>query len=48
MYIILHSERRRHIVESLFQGSVPDPYLKIKVRRNYIIDDALIMVSNHP
>lgn len=43
--IRMYSERRLTALYSMVQGQQPNPYLKLKVRRDHIIDDALIRVS---
>lgn len=44
--IRMYSERRITALYSMVQGQQPNPYLRIKVRRDHIIDDALIRVSH--
>lgn len=44
--IRMYSERRLTALYSMVQGQQPSPYLKIKVRRDHIIDDALVRVSH--
>ncbi|XP_068599339.1 ubiquitin-protein ligase E3A [Brachionichthys hirsutus] len=50
--IRMYSERRLTAFYSMAQGQEPNPYLKVKVRRDHIIDDALVrleMISmEHP
>ncbi|KAA8589731.1 hypothetical protein FQN60_013096 [Etheostoma spectabile] len=44
--IRMYSERRLTALYSMVQGQQPNPYLKLKVRRDHIIDDALLeMIS---
>ncbi|KAK0145980.1 Ubiquitin-protein ligase E3A [Merluccius polli] len=44
--IRMYSERRITALYSMAQGQQPNPYLKLKVRRDHIIDDALLeMIS---
>lgn len=43
--IRMYSERRLTALFSMVQGQQPNPYLKLKVRRDHIIDDALVRVS---
>lgn len=43
--IRMYSERRLTALYSVVQGQQPNPYLKLKVRRDHIIDDALVRVS---
>lgn len=43
--IRMYSERRLTALYSMVQGQQPNPYLKLKVRRDHIIDDALVRVS---
>ncbi|UYV60364.1 UBE3A [Cordylochernes scorpioides] len=40
--IRMFSERRFSVLQSLIQGAPPNPYLKLKVRRDHLIDDALV------
>ncbi|XP_015831983.3 ubiquitin-protein ligase E3A isoform X2 [Nothobranchius furzeri] len=40
--IRMYSERRLTALYSMVQGQQPSPYLKLKVRRDHIIDDALV------
>uniref|UniRef100_A0AAQ4QF58 HECT-type E3 ubiquitin transferase n=1 Tax=Gasterosteus aculeatus aculeatus TaxID=481459 RepID=A0AAQ4QF58_GASAC len=40
--IRMYSERRLTALYSMVQGQQPNPYLKLKVRRDHIIDDALV------
>lgn len=44
--IRMYSERRLTALFSMVQGQQPNPYLKLKVRRDHIIDDALVRVSH--
>lgn len=44
--IRMYSERRLTALYSVVQGQQPNPYLKLKVRRDHIIDDALVRVSH--
>lgn len=44
--IRMYSERRLTAFYSTVQGQQPNPYLKLKVRRDHIIDDALVRVSH--
>nr|CAB3267458.1 ubiquitin-protein ligase E3A-like [Phallusia mammillata] len=39
------SERRRTFLSSFVQGALINPYLKIQVRRNHIIDDTLVQLE---
>ena len=41
----MYSERRMTILYGLVQGQVPSPYLKLRVRRDHLIQDALVRVS---
>ncbi|XP_061593598.1 ubiquitin-protein ligase E3A-like [Cololabis saira] len=43
--IRMYSERRLTALYSMVQGQQPSPYLKIKVRREHIIDDALVRLE---
>ncbi|CAB1314414.1 unnamed protein product [Coregonus sp. 'balchen'] len=43
--ISMYSERRITALYSLVQGQQLNPYLRLKVRRDHIIDDALVRVS---
>ncbi|XP_068175599.1 ubiquitin-protein ligase E3A [Antennarius striatus] len=43
--IRMYSERRLTALYSMAQGQEPNPYLKIKVRRDHIIDDALVRLE---
>lgn len=43
--ISMYSERRRAAFYSMTQDTEPNPFLKLKVRRDHIIDDALVQVS---
>uniref|UniRef100_A0A4W5KXT2 Uncharacterized protein n=1 Tax=Hucho hucho TaxID=62062 RepID=A0A4W5KXT2_9TELE len=40
--ISMYSERRITALYSLVQGQQLNPYLRLKVRRDHIIDDALV------
>lgn len=40
--IRMYNERRFSMLQSFVNGAPPNPYLKLKVRRDHIIDDALI------
>lgn len=40
------SERRMCMLQTV-SGYVTNPYLRIKVRRDHLIDDALVEVSNN-
>lgn len=42
--IRMYSERRITVLYSLVQGQQLNPYLRLKVRRDHIIDDALVRV----
>lgn len=42
--IRMYSERRISIFQTQLGGQSPNPYLKLKVRREQIIDDALVEV----
>jgi ubiquitin-protein ligase E3 A len=44
--ISMYSERRITALYSLVQGQQLNPYLRLKVRRDHIIDDALVRVSH--
>lgn len=44
--IRMYSERRITVLYSLVQGQQLNPYLRLKVRRDHIIDDALVRVSH--
>ena len=41
----MYSERRMTILYGLVQGQIPSPYLKLRVRRDHLIQDALVRVS---
>ncbi|XP_019647269.1 PREDICTED: ubiquitin-protein ligase E3A-like isoform X1 [Branchiostoma belcheri] len=41
----MFSERRMTVLYSLVQGQVVQPYLKLRVRRDHIIDDALVRLE---
>ncbi|XP_045905675.1 ubiquitin-protein ligase E3A [Micropterus dolomieu] len=43
--IRMYSERRLTALYSMVQGQPPNPYLKLKVRRDHIIDDALVRLE---
>uniref|UniRef100_A0A667ZJ60 HECT-type E3 ubiquitin transferase n=1 Tax=Myripristis murdjan TaxID=586833 RepID=A0A667ZJ60_9TELE len=43
--IRMYSERRITALYSMVQGQQPNPYLKLKVRRDHIIDDALVRLE---
>lgn len=43
--IRMYSERRLTALYSMVQGQEPNPYLKLKVRRDHIIDDALVRLE---
>uniref|UniRef100_A0A8C7YPX8 Ubiquitin-protein ligase E3A n=1 Tax=Oryzias sinensis TaxID=183150 RepID=A0A8C7YPX8_9TELE len=43
--ISMYSERRLTALYSMVQGQQPNPYLKLKVRRDHIIDDALVRLE---
>ncbi|XP_076583066.1 ubiquitin-protein ligase E3A isoform X1 [Chaetodon auriga] len=43
--IRMYSERRLTALYSIVQGEEPNPYLKLKVRRDHIIDDALVRLE---
>ncbi|XP_046656032.1 ubiquitin-protein ligase E3A-like isoform X3 [Daphnia pulicaria] len=40
--IRMYSERRQSIFNSVMNGQPSNPYLKLKIRRDHVIDDALI------
>lgn len=40
--IRMYSERRLSVLQSLVHGAPPNPYLRLRVRRDNIIDDALV------
>ncbi|KFM81417.1 Ubiquitin-protein ligase E3A, partial [Stegodyphus mimosarum] len=40
--IRMYSERRISVLQSLVHGAPPNPYLRLRVRRDHIIDDALV------
>ena len=43
----MYSERRMTVLYALMQGQTPSaPYLKLRVRRDHLIQDALVRVSN--
>lgn len=44
--ISMYSERRRSAFYSMTQDTEPNPFLRLKVRRDHIIDDALVQVSS--
>ncbi|TNM87607.1 hypothetical protein fugu_005828 [Takifugu bimaculatus] len=41
----MYSERRRAAFYSMTQDTEPNPFLKLKVRRDHIIDDALVQLE---
>ena len=41
----MYSQRRMSVIYGLFNGHAPSPYLKLKVRRDHLIQDALVRVS---
>ncbi|XP_077389865.1 ubiquitin-protein ligase E3A-like isoform X5 [Festucalex cinctus] len=43
--IRMYSERRLTALYSTAQGQQPSPYLKLKVRRDHVIDDALVRLE---
>lgn len=43
--IRMYNERRISILHTQIAGHLPNPYLKLKVRRDQIIDDALVEVN---
>ncbi|XP_049574872.1 ubiquitin-protein ligase E3A isoform X1 [Syngnathus scovelli] len=43
--IRMYSERRLNALYGTAQGEQPSPYLKLKVRRDHIIDDALVRLE---
>ena len=45
--IRMHSERRFNYHQSLVLGAPQTPYLRLKVRRDHIIDDALVEVRKN-
>ncbi|GIY89367.1 ubiquitin-protein ligase E3A [Caerostris extrusa] len=40
--IRMYSERRLSVLQSLVHGAPPNPYLKLRVKRDHLIDDALV------
>lgn len=40
----MYSERRISMLQSFVRGAPPSPFLKLKVRRDHIIDDSLVEV----
>lgn len=44
---MLH-ERRTAFVQTLVHGGPPNPFLRVRIRRDHIIDDALVNVSCAP
>ncbi|CAL1263837.1 unnamed protein product [Larinioides sclopetarius] len=40
--IRMYSERRISVLQSLVHGAPPNPYLRLRVKRDHIIDDALV------
>lgn len=43
--IRMYSERRISVLQAMI-GQPPNPYLKLKIRRDYLIEDALMRVSD--
>merc|ERR550534_3031656 len=43
--IRMYSERRMSIFNSVLNGEPSSPYLKLKIRRDHVIDDALIALE---
>lgn len=43
--IRMYSERRISVLQSVLHGAPPNPYLRLRVKRDHIIDDALVGVS---
>ena len=43
--IRMYNERRLTVLNSLVQGDTYNPYLKLKVRRDHVVDDSLVRVS---
>lgn len=41
----MYSERRMTILYGLVQGQIPSPYLKLRVRRDHLIQDALVRLE---
>ena len=41
------NERRASLLQSMVNGAPSMPYLRIRIRRDHIIDDALVNVSRH-
>jgi len=41
----MYSERRLTLLYSLVRGQHATPYLRLKVRRDHLIEDALVSVS---
>ncbi|XP_033631620.1 ubiquitin-protein ligase E3A-like [Asterias rubens] len=41
----MYNERRLTVLNSLVQGEQFNPYLRLKVRRNHVIDDALVRLE---
>lgn len=44
----MYRQRHSSFFHSLLRGIHLDPFFKICVRRNHLIEDALIAVSSHP
>ncbi|XP_076343706.1 ubiquitin-protein ligase E3A-like isoform X2 [Tachypleus tridentatus] len=40
--ICMFNERRLSVLQSLLHGSPPNPFLRLRVRRDHLIDDALV------
>ncbi|KAG8176488.1 hypothetical protein JTE90_017543 [Oedothorax gibbosus] len=40
--IRMYSERRISVLQSIVHGAPPNPYLRLRVKRDHIIDDALV------
>ncbi|GFR22660.1 ubiquitin-protein ligase E3A [Trichonephila clavata] len=40
--IRMYSERRISVLQSLVHGNPPNPYLRLRVKRDHLIDDALV------
>ena len=45
--IRMYNERRLTVLNSIVQGDQYNPYLKLKVRRDHVVDDALVRVRNN-
>ncbi|XP_072040522.1 ubiquitin-protein ligase E3A-like [Amphiura filiformis] len=43
--IRMHNERRLTLLSSIVQGDQYNPYLKLKVRRDHVVDDALVRLE---